>query len=200
MLQTLLDLSFGGLALGAGGFFVLYFIIDFIRDPLRDIPGPLLARFTRWWYFIEIYKGSFELTNVELHKKYGPIVRIAPHEYSIDDVEAAKTIYGHGNAFVKVCVPMASCFLTKSLTDFEEPVVLGLDAPGSFKSVLVFRPQPDTTQLPTSKIREFVFHELFSWIRGFCQQLLQSPYSAFQRNCRFTQDNRPPTLAAMLCL
>jgi hypothetical protein len=96
------ELSFGSLALLASSLLVLYFIVDFIRDPLRDIPGPLLARFTRLWYFIEIYKGSFEVTNVKLHKKYGPIVRIAPHEYSIDDVDAAKTIYGHGNAFVKV--------------------------------------------------------------------------------------------------
>lgn len=101
MLQNLLDLSFGSFALLACGLFMLYFVFDFIRDPLRDIPGPLLARFTRFWYFIEIYKGSFEVTNVELHKKYGPIVRIAPGEYSIDDVDAAKTIYGHGNAFVK---------------------------------------------------------------------------------------------------
>jgi hypothetical protein len=102
MLQNLVDLPLGIVFLVACGLFVLYFIVDFIRDPLRDIPGPVLARFTRLWYFIEIYKGSFEVTNVELHKKYGPIVRIAPREYSIDDVEAAKTIYGHGNAFVKV--------------------------------------------------------------------------------------------------
>lgn len=102
MLQKLLDLSFGSLALLAAGLAVLYYIYDFVRDPLRDVPGPLLARFSRLWYFIEVYKGSFELANVELHKKYGPIVRIAPHEYSIDDVDAAKTIYGHGNTFVKV--------------------------------------------------------------------------------------------------
>ena len=102
MLQNFVDLPLGSAALVAGGLFILYFIISFIRDPLRDIPGPLLARFTRLWYFIEIYKGSFEVTNVELHKKYGPIVRIAPMEYSIDDVEAAKTIYGYGKPFLKV--------------------------------------------------------------------------------------------------
>ena len=113
MLQNLLDLPLASLSLIAGGLFILYFIVDFIRDPLRDIPGPLLARFTRLWYFIEIYKGRFEITNVELHKEYGPIVRIAPGEYSIDDVDAAKTIYGHGNAFVKVrwCL----CFAFRSL-------------------------------------------------------------------------------------
>jgi hypothetical protein len=82
--------------------FLIYHIIQYILDPLRSIPGPFLARFTRLWYFLEIYKGSFEATDVELHKKYGAIVRIAPGEYSIDDVDAARTIYGHGNAFKKV--------------------------------------------------------------------------------------------------
>lgn len=32
----------------------------------------------------------------------GPVVRIAPNEYSVDDPEAMKTIYGHGTKFVKV--------------------------------------------------------------------------------------------------
>lgn len=32
----------------------------------------------------------------------GPIVRIAPNEYSIDDFDALKTIYGHGSSFIKV--------------------------------------------------------------------------------------------------
>ncbi|KFY96163.1 hypothetical protein V498_02853, partial [Pseudogymnoascus sp. VKM F-4517 (FW-2822)] len=63
--------------------------------------GPLLARFTRLWYLYKIYKGDFEKTNIGLHEKYGPVVRIAPNEYSIDDVGAAKVIYGHGNAFDK---------------------------------------------------------------------------------------------------
>ena len=108
MIQSVLDLSLSSYALVIGSLFVLYQIVDFVRDPLRDIPGPPLARITRVWYFMGIYKGDFEVTNVELHKKYGPIVRIAPHEYSIDDVDGAKTIYGHGNAFVKVggiCIP-----------------------------------------------------------------------------------------------
>lgn len=34
----------------------------------------------------------------------GPIVRIAPYEYSIDDPEATKEIYGLGGNFVKVCL------------------------------------------------------------------------------------------------
>lgn len=102
MLQYLLSLSPGTLILIALGFIIVYNAFQVIFDPLRDIPGPFLARFTRLWYLLELYKGRFELTNIELHKKYGAIVRIAPSEYSIDDVESARTIYGHGSSFVKV--------------------------------------------------------------------------------------------------
>ena len=102
ILQKLFDLSSSILVLLGCGVVCLYFLIRFILDPLRDIPGPFLARFTRLWYFIEIYKGSFEQTDIELHKIYGAIVRIAPGEYSVDDVEAARTMYGHGTAFIKV--------------------------------------------------------------------------------------------------
>ncbi|KAL0260963.1 hypothetical protein SLS55_004655 [Diplodia seriata] len=76
-------------------------ILQSIRSPLRSIPGPLLARFTRLWYLKEVWTGQFPWTNIALHKKHGPIVRIAPNEYSIDDPEAIRTIYGHGTAFTK---------------------------------------------------------------------------------------------------
>lgn len=102
MLQRLLDIPLGSAVLLLGGLYTLFVLAQYVLNPLRNIPGPFLARFTRFWYFYEIYKGSFEATNIELHRKFGPIVRIAPSEYSIDDVEAAKTIYGHGNAFTKV--------------------------------------------------------------------------------------------------
>ncbi len=84
------------------GLYGAYLIVTFILDPLRDIPGPFLARFTRLWYLIEIYKGDFEHTNITLHKKYGLIVRFAPNEYSIDDPEAAKVIYSIASGFLKV--------------------------------------------------------------------------------------------------
>jgi len=103
MLQNILEISTGNLVILGCGITGLYFLLQYLLDPLRSVPGPLLARFTRLWYFLEVYKGSFEVENIKLHEKYGPIVRIAPYEYSIDDVDAAKAIYGHGNAFVKVC-------------------------------------------------------------------------------------------------
>ncbi|KAK5230816.1 hypothetical protein LTR47_007371 [Exophiala xenobiotica] len=83
------------------GIWLLYQLFAYLRDPLRDVPGPLLARFTRLWYLREVAKGQFEKTNIALHKKYGPIVRIAPGYYSVDDMNAISVIYGHGTHFVK---------------------------------------------------------------------------------------------------
>ena len=50
---------------------ICYPAILFLRDPLRSLPGPFWARFTRVWYLNEVSKGNFEKTNIQLHKKYG---------------------------------------------------------------------------------------------------------------------------------
>ncbi|ETI27659.1 hypothetical protein G647_00108 [Cladophialophora carrionii CBS 160.54] len=87
-----------------GGLLSLWLVHQFVvllGDPLRSVPGPFLARFTRLWYLRKVWRGDFEKTNLALHKRYGSIVRIAPNYYSIDDADAIKTIYGHGTQFVK---------------------------------------------------------------------------------------------------
>lgn len=108
---------------------VSIYVIKLVRSPLRSVPGPFLARFTRFWYLQQVRAGNFEKVNIELHRKYGqfskvteklhahadvgPIVRIAPEQYSIDDADAIKTIYGHGTGFTKVLIflwPCAFCF------------------------------------------------------------------------------------------
>ncbi|KAL3433635.1 cytochrome P450 [Aspergillus tetrazonus] len=68
---------------------------------LYSIPGPFWARFTRLWYFRRLWNGHFEEDNISLHKQYGPVVRIAPDHYSINDRAALKTIYGSGTKFAK---------------------------------------------------------------------------------------------------
>lgn len=70
-------------------------------NPLRDLPGPWLASWTRLWVWQQIRKNDFEQTNIALHQRYGPIVRLAPNEYSIDDPAALPIIYGHGTKFIK---------------------------------------------------------------------------------------------------
>ncbi|RMZ42415.1 hypothetical protein AFCA_010022 [Aspergillus flavus] len=61
--------------------------------PTARIPGPWLARFTRLWELLKVSKGHFEQVNIDLHKKYGPIVRISPNTFSISDPSAIKQIY-----------------------------------------------------------------------------------------------------------
>jgi hypothetical protein len=82
--------------------YTVFVVIQLALDPLRAVPGPLPARVSRLWFLFKIYQGNFERTNIALHEKYGPIVRIAPNEYSIDDIDAARLIYGHKTTFLKV--------------------------------------------------------------------------------------------------
>ena len=53
---------------------IIYGLLVLIKEllhPLRAVPGPLAARFTRLWYLRAVNKGSFEKTNINLHKAYG---------------------------------------------------------------------------------------------------------------------------------
>jgi hypothetical protein len=93
---------------------IVYRIWRALATPLRDIPGPFAARFTRLWYLKNVWRGDFEKVNVRLHDRYGPIVRIAPNEYSIDDSEAIKIIYGHGTGFTKVSSPLIGNFCSNT--------------------------------------------------------------------------------------
>lgn len=77
-------------------------LYDAYATPLRDIPGPWLAKFTRFWLFRAINTRKYQHINIDLHRKYGPIVRIAPNEYSIDELEAAQIIYRSKDQLVKV--------------------------------------------------------------------------------------------------
>ncbi|KAF5004052.1 hypothetical protein FDECE_9427 [Fusarium decemcellulare] len=81
--------------------FLIRFIVQSLRSPLRTVPGPFLTRFTDGWYFWKVREGSFQDVNVDLHKRYGTIVRYGPNRYSINDPEAAKIIYGLGTHFPK---------------------------------------------------------------------------------------------------
>lgn len=82
LLAALLGLSF------------VYAIVTGLLAPLRNIPGPFAARFTKLWYFGRVSKADFCHENIALHRKYGPLVRLAPGYVSIDDPSVIKTIYG----------------------------------------------------------------------------------------------------------
>lgn len=80
---------------------ILYTIVVGLSSPLRRIPGPLAARFTKLWYFLRVGKGNFQNENIDLHRKYGPLVRIGPKFVSVDDPSSVRTIYGITSNFPK---------------------------------------------------------------------------------------------------
>ena len=81
---------------------IIHSCLKAYSTPLRHVPGPLLARLTRVWLLTAINSRKYQQINIDLHRKYGPVVRIAPNEYSIDDIESSKVIYRSRDQLVKV--------------------------------------------------------------------------------------------------
>lgn len=50
----------------------------YFLSPLRDVPGPFLAKLTRLWHIHRILKGDQNLALVALHDKYGMEVCASP--------------------------------------------------------------------------------------------------------------------------
>jgi len=55
--------------------------------PLSRFPGPWFAAVSRWYEaYYEVYlSGQFTFKIAELHKEYGPLIRISPCELHIND-------------------------------------------------------------------------------------------------------------------
>jgi cytochrome P450 len=91
-----MDLNF----LSAFAALVLFYFISstiyyLYLSPISKIPGPKLAAAT-WWY--EYYHdivtyGKYIFKVMDMHKQYGPIVRISPHEVHISDPDFYETLY-----------------------------------------------------------------------------------------------------------
>lgn len=80
---------------------LIYPIFSALLSPLRAIPGPVLARLSRVYYLHGVWTGSFHHTNLAVHKRYGPVVRLAPNLYSLDSPLAIKAIYSISSNFAK---------------------------------------------------------------------------------------------------
>ncbi|KAF5973498.1 trichodiene oxygenase [Fusarium bulbicola] len=67
-------------------------------SPLAKIPGPKLAALTFFYefYYDVIKRGKFLWKIQELHRQYGPIVRINPYEVHINDDTFYDEIYASG--------------------------------------------------------------------------------------------------------
>ena len=69
--------------------------------PLRKIPGPWIAALTDQYLIIHDVAGLRSHLIHKLHKKYGPVVRIAPNELSFSSKSAIKDLYGQNTKVTK---------------------------------------------------------------------------------------------------
>ncbi|KAL1605273.1 hypothetical protein SLS60_004821 [Paraconiothyrium brasiliense] len=72
-----------------GAFYRLFY------SPVSRYPGPRLAALTFWYefYYDVVCKGRFSWKIQELHQRYGPVVRINPHELHVADPAFYDSVY-----------------------------------------------------------------------------------------------------------
>lgn len=92
LIMTALSIAVGLAVLTGLG--LLYTVLVALLSPLRNVPGPVSARFTNLFYLNRVRHGRFHHENKTLHSKYGPVLRLGEDLVSIDDPSAMKTIYG----------------------------------------------------------------------------------------------------------
>ena len=85
------------------GLIVCNLLWNKFQPGLVKIPGPTLAAYSKFWRLYDVYKGHAHLTAIDLHRQYGPLVRIAPNHVSVADPKMIPVIYTNKEDFTKVC-------------------------------------------------------------------------------------------------
>ncbi|KAK1579967.1 cytochrome P450 [Colletotrichum navitas] len=97
--MALFSLGLGNVLGVALGFAIAYCLVrtfyNLFLHPLAKFPGPTWMRISRVPFCYRLLTGTLPFDVLELHKQYGPVVRIAPDELIFHDSRAWKDILGH---------------------------------------------------------------------------------------------------------
>ncbi|KAL8766518.1 MAG: hypothetical protein Q9209_006734 [Squamulea sp. 1 TL-2023] len=80
-------------------FLLVYLIVIYRR--LSHVPGPFLASLTNLVRLRWVLTRKAHHIHIDLHEKYGPLVRIGPNTVSVGDPREIRQIYGLTGEFVK---------------------------------------------------------------------------------------------------
>ncbi|KAK7214266.1 hypothetical protein V2G26_021444 [Clonostachys chloroleuca] len=83
---------------------VLSGLYRYFTDPLRQVPGPFIAKFMGAWMLYIDLSGQRSATVHRLHKIYGPAVHVGPSEVCFASPAALKDIYGANSKYPKAPV------------------------------------------------------------------------------------------------
>lgn len=72
---------------------VLWMVYAVTLHPLAKVPGPFWASVTRIWYMYQVYMGDMDKVQRAMHRKYGPVVRLAPNEVTSANAADIPKIY-----------------------------------------------------------------------------------------------------------
>lgn len=89
--------------LGAVAVALLVFrlVLTAVKSPVRSIPGPWYSKFTQAVLKYHTIRGRRMYYVDDLHRKYGPIVRIAPDEAAVSGLQSTQMIHKIGSGFNK---------------------------------------------------------------------------------------------------
>jgi hypothetical protein len=80
------------------------FVLLFCRwRKLSNVPGPFLASISNIPRLCWVWGRRAHEIHIELHRKYGKLVRFGPNMVSIDDPVEIPKIYGFTGNYKKVC-------------------------------------------------------------------------------------------------
>jgi hypothetical protein len=156
LLQSPLLFSFVALGLAT----ILYIIRQRWFHQLSRHPGPFVASFTNLWKTYHTYRLDLHEAVLDLHFRYGPVVRIGPKDLHFWDREAVPAIYKAGRSMPKT-------EFYDSFTTFNPNIFGTTDE----KVSTAFGPNDHVTSTdaciatcpPTTSIVAWVFH-------GICQR------------------------------
>ena len=85
------------------------FFWNYVKSPLKSFPGTWFSHFSNLWRFLDVWARHPEVTQINLHKKYGSAVRMGPNIVSLSDPDLIGKIFSTRAPWKKVLNQQARC-------------------------------------------------------------------------------------------